>query len=180
MTAKIEILKGDITEMQVDAIVNAANTALILGGGVAGAIRTKGGPTIQDECNKHGPVPLGGAAITSAGNLPARYVIHAASMAPGGSTSARSLAEATLNSLRLAERYGVKTIAFPAIGSGIGGFPLRQCAQIMLTEVLNFLPKSRSLERVYFVLFDDVAFNTFKQVYAELIKTDSQNQEAET
>lgn len=172
MKEKIALVKGDITEMKVEAIVNAANTSLILGGGLAGVIRRKGGPSIQEECNRHRPVALGAAAITGAGNLPAKYVIHAASMTPGGNTTARSLADSTLNSLILAEEKGVKTIAFPAIGTGIGGFGLEECARIMLQEVINFLPKSRIIEKVYFVLYDDNAFNIFKKVYTELIGED--------
>ncbi len=168
MKEKIEILQGDITEMDVDAIVNAANTNLVLGGGLAGAIRTKGGASIQKECDKEGPVPLGGAAITTGGNLKARHVIHAASMVLGGTTSSRSLLDSTHNSLKLAEDKGLKTIAFPAIGTGVGGFPIEQCARIMLQETLNFLQHSKSIQQVYFVLYDKPAYETFKKVYNEI------------
>ena len=111
--------------MDTDAIVNAANNDLQLGGGVAGAIRRKGGPKIQNECNEVGPVPVGGAAITSGGSLKARFVIHAASMHLGGLTTAHSLRSSTAHSLRIAAQKGLKTIAFPAVGTGIAGFPMR-------------------------------------------------------
>src|ERR1700739_4622919 len=118
---KIVLLQGDLTEMDTDAIVNAANNDLQLGGGVAGAIRRGGGPQIQKECDEIGPVPVGGAAITSGGNLKARYVIHAASMQLGGRTTAQSLRSSTAHALRIASQKEVKTIAFPAIGTGIAG-----------------------------------------------------------
>lgn len=165
---RIEILQGDLTEMDTDAIVNAANNDLQLGGGVAGAIRRKGGPNIQSECNEVGPVPVGGAAITSGGNLKARFVIHAASMQLGGLTSARSLRSSTAHSLRIAAQKGLKTIAFPAVGTGIAGFPIRECAEIMLREVGKHFEGSTSLEKVYFVLFSDDSLSAFESVWAEL------------
>lgn len=168
MKKKIVIEKGDITDMKVDAVVNAANTDLILGAGVAGAIRRKGGPTIQKECNEHGPVALGGAAITGAGDLPARYVIHAASMGQESLTTEKSLAHSTRNSLLRAEDKALKSIAFPAIGTGVAGFPVDRCAEIMLRETCGFLKNSKLLERVYFVLFDDRTYNVFKAVYDKL------------
>src|ERR1700733_3530966 len=124
----VEILQGDLTEMDADAIVNAANNDLQLGGGVAGAIRRKGGPRIQEECAEIGTIPVGGAAITSGGNLKARHVIHAASMQLGGQTTPHALRSSTAHSLRIAAQQGLKTIAFPAVGTGIAGFPLRECA----------------------------------------------------
>src|ERR1700722_10040573 len=120
---RIEIRQGDLTDMDCDAIVNAANNDLQLGGGVAGAIRRKGGRRIQDECDEIGAIPVGGAAITSGGDLKARYVIHAASMQLGGATSAQALRTSTAHSLRIAAQKSLKTMAFPAIGTGIGGFP---------------------------------------------------------
>ena len=170
MKEKIELVKGDITEMKLDAIVNAANTNLVLGGGLAGIIRTKGGSSIQEECTKHGPVPLGGAAITGAGKLPAKHIIHAASMALGGRTTARTLVDTTLNCLRVAKQNAVKTIAFPAIGTGIGGFPIEQCARIMLQEVSTFLQKNPEMEKVYFVLYNDDAYDIFKRVYDQMFE----------
>ncbi len=161
---KIEIIQGDITDINVDAIVNAANTDLKLGSGVAGAIRNKGGPSIQFECDEHGPVSIGEAALTGSGNLRARYVIHAASMHLGGTVSRESLTATTKNSLIIASDKKVETLAFPAIGTGVGGFPLLQCANIMLTTVLEYLcNEETSIEKVYFVLFDDRAYEIFKE-----------------
>jgi O-acetyl-ADP-ribose deacetylase len=165
---RVEILQGDLTEMDTDAIVNAANNDLQLGGGVAGAIRRKGGLQIQAECNEIGPVPVGGAAITSGGNLKARYVIHAASMQLGGTTSAQSLRSSTAHSLRIAAQKRLKTIAFPAIGTGIAGFPMRECAEIMLRETAKHFEGPTSLEKVYFVLFDQEALAAFNSVRAEI------------
>ena len=122
---KIGLRQGDLTEADVDAIVNAANNDLMLGGGVAGAIRVKGGPAIQQECDRIGTIPLGEAAITGAGLLRAHHVIHAASMRLGESTSEANLRAATRNSLKRADEHSLKTIAFPAIGTGIAGFPNR-------------------------------------------------------
>jgi O-acetyl-ADP-ribose deacetylase len=165
---RIEIIQGDLTEMDTDAIVNAANNDLQLGGGVAGAIRRKGGPEIQKECDEVGPVPVGGAAITTGGNLKARYVIHAASMQLGGKTSALSLRSSTAHSLRIAAQKGLKAIAFPAVGTGIAGFPLRECAEIMFREVLRHLEGPTSLEKIYFVLFDADALGIFTSTWAEI------------
>jgi O-acetyl-ADP-ribose deacetylase (regulator of RNase III) len=165
---RIEICQGDITEMDVDAIVNAANNDLQLGGGLAGAIRRKGGPRIQAECDKIGTIPVGGAAITSAGKLKARHVIHAASMQLGGGTSAQSLRSSTAHALRIAAQNGLRTIAFPAVGSGIGGFPMRECAEIMLREAAKHFEGPTSLERVIFVLFDGEALGAFEKAFAEM------------
>jgi O-acetyl-ADP-ribose deacetylase (regulator of RNase III) len=165
---RIEIRQGDITEMDVDAIVNAANNDLQLGGGLAGAIRRKGGPRIQDECDIIGAIPVGGAAITSAGSLKARHVIHAASMPLGGATTAQSLRSSTAHSLRIAAQNGLQTIAFPAVGAGIGGFPMRECAEIMLRETAKHLAGETSIEKVCFVLFDKDARAVFEAVLREL------------
>lgn len=160
---KVEILKGDITQSSAEAIVNAANTELALGSGVAGAIRQKGGPTIQGECNEIGPIDLGEAAVTGAGNLTASYVIHAAGMKPGGSVSTDSLRSCTLNSLLRAQERGVKTIAFPAIGTGVGGCPIEDCALTMLGVVIEFLRnKPGAFEKTSFILFDDNSYEIFK------------------
>jgi O-acetyl-ADP-ribose deacetylase len=165
---RIEIRQGDITEMDLDAIVNAANNDLQLGGGLAGAIRRKGGPSIQAECNQIGTIPVGGAAITSGGNLKARYVIHAASMQLGGGTSAQSLRSSTAHALRIAAQKGLKTIAFPAVGAGIGGFPLSECAEIMLRETTKHLEGPTSIEKVCFVLFDSDALGEFEKAFASM------------
>jgi O-acetyl-ADP-ribose deacetylase (regulator of RNase III) len=160
---KIILLQGDITDADVDAVVNAANTQLQLGAGVAGAIRSRGGPTIQQECDAIGPIPLGGAALTSGGQLKARYVIHAASMHLGGLTSEESLRDSTINSLTRAEEKKLTSIAFPAIGTGIAGFPISRCAQIMLEEVKRHLSGPTNLQQVLFVLFDEPSLRVFEQ-----------------
>jgi O-acetyl-ADP-ribose deacetylase (regulator of RNase III) len=135
---------------------------------VAGAIRRKGGPRIQSECNEVGPVPVGGAAITSGGSLKARFVIHAASMQLGGRATAHSLRSATAHSLRIAAQKGLKTMAFPAVGTGIAGFPLQECAEIMLREVGKHFEGPTSLEKVYFVLFSAESLSTFESVWTEM------------
>ena len=168
MPARIYFMKGDITEFEVDAIVNAANTDLVLGSGVAGAIRAKGGPRIQEECERIGSIRLGEAAVTPAGNLKAYYVIHAASMQLGGKTTAESLRHATRSSLLRAEEKGFKTMAFPAIGTGVSGFPMEECANVMVSEVLEHLKSRTSLEKIYFVLYDDAALQTFEETYKKL------------
>ncbi len=168
LAEKIILTQGDLTEADADAIVNAANNDLQLGGGVAGAIRRKGGGAIQRECDQIGSIPVGGAAITSGGKLKARHVIHAASMQLGGRTTAFALRSSTAHSLRIAAERGLKTIAFPAVGTGIAGFPMRECAEIMLQEVAEHLKRPTSLERVDFVLFDDEALRAFQQVFEEM------------
>jgi O-acetyl-ADP-ribose deacetylase len=167
--SKIMLRKGDLTEAAVDAIVNAANNDLILGGGVAGAIRAKGGPSIQAECDKLGPIPIGEAAITGAGKLRARYVIHAASMRLGGRTSETALRDSTRNSLKRAAEQGLKSIAFPAIGTGIAGFPIERCAVAMLEEIRDHLRAGMPLERVEMVLFDDHALGEFQDALAKMV-----------
>ena len=168
LAEKIILTQGDLTEADADAIVNAANNDLQLGGGVAGAIRRKGGGAIQRERDQIGSIPVGGAAITSGGKLKARHVIHAASMQLGGRTTAFALRSSTAHSLRIAAERGLKTIAFPAVGTGIAGFPMRECAEIMLQEVAEHLKRPTSLERVDFVLFDDEALRAFQQVFEEM------------
>ena len=165
---KIILQQGDLTEMDVDAIVNAANNDLQLGGGVAGAIRRKGGESIQRECDAIGSVPIGGAAITSGGNLRARFVIHAASMQLGGETTARALQTSTAHSLCIAAEKQLRSIAFPAVGTGIAGFPLAECARIMLHEAAVNLKGRTSLEKIYFVLFDARALAAFEKVLREM------------
>jgi len=129
---KIKLIQGDITDQEVDAIVNAANNHLWMGAGVAGAIKRKGGNQIEDEAMKKGPIPIDEAIVTSAGKLKAKYVIHAAVMGQDLITNEEYIKNATLNSLKRAEELKIKSIAFPAFGTGVGGFPLDRCAQIML------------------------------------------------
>ena len=163
---RIEITEGDITEARVDAIVNAANNQLQLGGGVAGAIRKAGGPTIQEECDRHGPIEVGEAAITYAGNLPATYVIHAASMSLGSKTTEKALRSSVRYSLELADSHDCKSVAFPAIGAGIAGFPLQRCAEVMSEEIEAFKAEHKSnIEEIRFVLFGEQAFGIFRSVF---------------
>lgn len=168
ITDKIALLQGDLTEMDVDAIVNAANNDLQLGGGVAGAIRRKGGEAIQRECDAIGSIPIGGAAITSGGKLRARFVIHAASMQLGGGTTARALRSSTAHALRIAAEKGLRTIAFPAVGTGIAGFPISECARTMLLEVAEHLKSPTPLEEISFVLFDAQALTEFEKALSEI------------
>ena len=167
---KVVLIQGDITESDADAIVNAANNDLKLGGGVAGAIRRKGGESIQRECDQIGSIPLGGAAITGGGKLKARHVIHAASMQFGGMTTAKDLRSSTAHSLRIAAEKKLKSIAFPAVGTGIAGFPMRDCAEIMLEEAVKHLKSGSSLEKVYFVLFDRPSLREFEEVWDDMKK----------
>jgi O-acetyl-ADP-ribose deacetylase len=159
----VELLEGDVTELEVDAIVNAANTDLALGAGVAGAIRTKGGPSIQEECDAAAPIGLGQAVATGAGELRTKYIIHAAGMGPNRRTNAGIIGTVTRNTLLCAEDKRVKTIAFPAIGTGVGGMKLEESARIMLTVVLDYLEEgTSSLKKVIFALYGSRAFDTFK------------------
>jgi len=166
--SKIHLIVGDLTESDADAIVNAANNDLQLGGGVAGAIRRKGGDTVQQECNAIGSIPVGGAAITSGGKLKARYVIHAASMELGGRTEATALRSSTAHSLRIASERGLRSIAFPAVGTGIAGFPMRDCAEVMLRECARHLAGETTLERIGFVLYDDEGLADFERVLTSM------------
>jgi O-acetyl-ADP-ribose deacetylase (regulator of RNase III) len=165
---KILIQQGDLTEMDTDAIVNAANNDLILGAGVAGAIRRKGGDEIQRECDAIGSIPVGYAAITGGGNLKARFVIHAASMELGGITSAENLRGSTAHSLRIAAERNLKSIAFPALGTGIARFPMKECAAIMLQEAVEHLQSETSLEKIYFILFDEEACGIFQRAFSRI------------
>jgi O-acetyl-ADP-ribose deacetylase (regulator of RNase III) len=161
---RITLVEGDITEVDTDAIVNAANSALVLGIGVAGAIRTKGGPSIQDECDAIGGIEVGEAAITGAGDLPARFVIHAAGMAPGGLADEISVRDSVRASLVLANENGCRSIAIPAVGAGVGGFSMQRCAEVSLEEARAHLAGQTTLEEVRFVLFGEPAFRLFEMV----------------
>jgi O-acetyl-ADP-ribose deacetylase len=161
--SKVILQQGDITDADVDAVVNAANTRLQLGAGVAGAIRRKGGPAIQQECDAVGPISLGEAALTGGGQLKAPYVIHAASMHLGGLTSEGSLRDATVNSLKRAAEKKLTSLAFPAIGTGVAGFSMNRCAQVMLEEVKKHLSGPTTLERICFILFDEPSLKVFEQ-----------------
>ena len=157
----LELLDGDLTEMDTDAIVNAANTRLILGGGVAGAINRKGGPKIQEECNKIGGTFVGGAVITTGGNLKAKHVIHAVGPRMGEGDEDQKLKNATLNSLKAADENNLKSISFPAISTGIFGFPIGRCAEIMLKTTIDYLKGQTGLEKVVFCLFGRDSYEIF-------------------
>jgi len=164
----LHLFEGDLTEMQVDAVVNAANARLILGGGVAGAIRRKGGPAVQEACNRIGGTYVGGAVITTAGNLKARRVIHAVGPMMGESDEDEKLKNATINSLKRAEENHLNSIAFPAISTGIFGFPVERCARIMLQNCMEYLKKGKPPREIYFCLWGKAAYKTFEQTLHEL------------
>jgi O-acetyl-ADP-ribose deacetylase (regulator of RNase III) len=158
----LELVEGDITELDTDAIVNAANAQLILGGGVAGAIRRKGGPAIQQECNKIGGTFVGGAVITTGGNLKAKHVIHAVGPQMGEGDEDEKLKNATLNSLKLADQNKLKSISFPAISAGIFGFPIDRCAKIMLSTTIEYLKGQTGLKKVVFCLYGKDRYDVFE------------------
>jgi O-acetyl-ADP-ribose deacetylase (regulator of RNase III) len=157
----LELVQGDITEMETDAIVNAANAQLFLGGGVAGAIRRKGGDSIQEECTRIGGTHVGGAVITTGGNLKAKHVIHAVGPRMGEGDEDRKLKDATLNSLKIADQHHLQSISFPAISTGIFGYPLDRCAQIMLSTAIEYLRGETGLRRVVFCLYGEESYSGF-------------------
>ena len=159
----ISLVQGDITELEMDAIVNAANDRLILGGGVAGAIRNKGGPIIQKECNKIGGTFVGGAVITTGGNLKAKHVIHAVGPRMGEGNEDEKLKNATVNSLKLMDEYNLKNIAFPAISTGIFGFPIDRCSKIMINATKEYLQGNSQIEKVIFCLYTASDFEVFEK-----------------
>ncbi len=164
MTGRIVLREGDITEEEVDAIVNAANSALILGAGVAGAIRQRGGASIQEECNRIGPIEVGDAAVTGAGDLRARFVIHAAGMPPGGVATEESVRSSMRRSLELAREKNCRSVAVPAIGAGIAGFPMQRCAEILVEEARAHLEEGGGVEEIRFVLFGEPTYRVFEMV----------------
>jgi len=161
----LQLVEGDITELATDAIVNAANSYLKHGGGVAGAIVRKGGRVIQEESDRIGYCPVGHAVITGAGNLKAGYIIHAVGPRMGEGNEDEKLKNATMNSLKLADERQLKSIAFPAISSGIFGFPIDRCAKIMLSTTINYLRNKTGLESVVFCLYGNEAYNVFLEEF---------------
>jgi len=159
----IKIVQGDITDLGTDVIVNAANAQLILGGGVAGAIRRKGGPKIQEECNEIGGTFNGGAVITTGGNLKAKYVIHAVGPRMGEGDEDSKLTNAVLNSLKLMDEHELKTIAFPAISTGIFGYPIDRCAKIMIFNAKKYLTGETQISDVTFCLYSDSDYEVFNK-----------------
>jgi O-acetyl-ADP-ribose deacetylase (regulator of RNase III) len=160
---QLELVEGDITDLEVDAVVNAANEQLQLGAGVAGAIRAKGGPSIQEECNRIGGTPVGTAVMTGAGHLRAKQVIHAVGPRMGDGDEDKKLAAAVRAALALADRRGMKSIALPALSTGVFGFPMERAARVMLTEIQRFLQGGTKLERVVLCLYGEEAFGVFKK-----------------
>ena len=167
----LKLIEGNIALLNVEAIVNAANKSLILGGGVAGAIRTFGGPSIQHECDRIGPIKTGESVITGAGNLKCQYVIHAAGPVCGEADEDRKLTEATLSSLNIAKNKKIKSIAFPAISTGIFGFPLQRCSEIMLKTAMDFLEKNEYPHKIIFCLYGKDAHSLFKDTLKGLAAT---------
>ena len=164
--ANVEVLDTDITALEVDAIANAANTRLLLGGGVAGAIARAGGPAVQAESDAKAPIGLGEAVETTAGDMPATWVIHAATMELGGPTSADVIRRATASTLQRADALGARSLALVAFGTGVGGFPLDEAAGIEVEEVRRHLDGDTTLERVVFAVHGDAARTAFEAALA--------------
>jgi O-acetyl-ADP-ribose deacetylase len=168
----LEVLQGDITECAVDAIVNAANNHLWMGAGVAGAIKRKGGRSIEDEAVRQGPIAVGEAVVTGGGALKARYVIHAAAMGQDLMTNAGFIRHATVNSLKRATELGLASMALPALGTGVGGFPVHEAARLMIDATCGLLRSTpqTSLTRVQFVLFTPDALQAFEEALTTVLQ----------
>lgn len=158
---ELEVIQADVTRLEVDAIANAANTSLMHGGGVAGAISRAGGPDVQRESHEKAPIGLGEAVETTAGNMPARFVIHAATMELGGPTSADIIRRATEATLAKADELGCRSLALVAFGTGVGGFPLDEAARIEAEEVRRHLEAGSGLERIVFAVRGEAARSAF-------------------
>lgn len=168
---ELELYKGDITDLEVDCITNAANDHLWMGSGVAGAIKKKGGKEIEDEAISKGPIEIGEVVVTGAGKLKAKYVLHAAVMGQDLKTSFNIIEKATLNTLKKADELGVESIALPAFGTGVGGLSMPKTAQVIVDSIFNYLlTKSSNIKHVIIALIDDGAFNTFKKEIEERFK----------
>ena len=162
---ELEVVEGDITELDVDALANAANNELWMGAGVAGAIKRVGGAQIEQEAVAQAPIAVGQAIATGAGNLKAKHVVHAAVMGQDLQTSAELISQATRRTLEVADDLGAHTLAMPAFGTGVGGFPIERCAELMVTEARAFEPES--LERVVFAVFGHDAELAFRSAVGE-------------
>jgi O-acetyl-ADP-ribose deacetylase len=158
--AELEVMQADVTKLEVDAIANAANTQLKHGGGVAGAISRAGGPEVQRESDDHAPIGLGEAVETTAGDMPARWVIHGATMELGGPTSAEIIERATASTLAKAEELGCRSLALVAFGTGVGGFPLDEAARLMVGVAREH---EGGLERIVFAVHGDEAERAFRE-----------------
>ncbi len=165
----VRVQRADITQLEVDAIVNAANTELWMGGGVAGAIKRAGGEVIEQEAKAKGPIPVGGAVVTGAGRLPCRYVIHTATMGPDLVTDEQKIRLATRNGLRRADELRLTSIAFPALGTGVGGFALDEAAQLMVDEIATHLRGGSSIMTVILTAFNSDAERAFTQALERIL-----------
>jgi O-acetyl-ADP-ribose deacetylase (regulator of RNase III) len=163
MMPQIEVRQGDITEADTEAIVNAANNNLWMGSGVAGAIKRKGGDEIEKDAVSKGPIEVGQAVESTAGKLPFKYIIHAAGMGQDLKTDEDIVYRVTQNSTLLADKLNLKSLALPAIGTGVGGFPLERCAEIMIKAIRDISDKLKSVRKVQFVLFDGAGYEAFKK-----------------
>lgn len=166
---KIRVVKGDITALEVDAIVNPANTHLVMGGGVAGAIKRKGGKEIEEEARKYAPIKIGEAVITSAGKLKAKYVIHSPTMKLDFKTDENKIALATKAAIEKAIEFNIKSLAFPAMGTGVGGIPFKIAAEIMKNEILKYKNNPNAPEEILIVLYSDDAYKDFLEVFKDVI-----------
>jgi O-acetyl-ADP-ribose deacetylase (regulator of RNase III) len=165
---KLRIVEGNIVHLNVEAIVNAANKSLILGGGVAGAIRSRGGPSIQEECNEIGPIEVGEAVVTGGGQLKAKYVIHAVGPVYGEGDEDKKLAKATLNSLKIAKKKKLRSIAFPAISTGIFHFPIKRCSEIMIKVAMDFLKENEFPQDIILCLYGERAYSIFQRTFERM------------
>jgi O-acetyl-ADP-ribose deacetylase len=168
MPIKIEIVKGDITKADTEVIVNAANNRFWMGSGVAGAIKAAGGAAIEEEAMAHGAVMPGEAIFTGSGRLTFKGIIHAAVMGQDLKTRDSFIRQATISSLTIADSLKIKSVAFPAFGTGVGGFPITACANIMIKAVRGMEDHLTCIERVQFCLFDEVAWKTFSDAFAKI------------
>jgi len=170
MPFSVEVVQGDITNADVEVIVNAANNKFWMGNGVAGAIKAAGGQSVEDDAMAKGQVMPGNAVSSTAGKLPYNYIIHGAVMGQDLRTSDKLIRQTTVSCLKLAEKLKIKSIAFPAFGTGVGGFPMQACAKLMVTCVYGFSPIAESLEKVQFCLYDAYGFQAFKKINDEKLK----------
>ncbi|UCB45769.1 MAG: macro domain-containing protein [Spirochaetota bacterium] len=167
----VELIKGDITERSADAIINTANNMLILGSGLGGAIKSKGGASIVEECTQHGTIEVGDAVVTNAGKLKSKYVIHAALTEFDGPILEENIVKSLLSSLRLAKKHKMKSLAIPDMSLGIVRFSPELCAQVMLTTLKKFLEEeNKTLRTVEIVVWDIETYRIYKKVYEEIIQ----------
>ncbi|UCE18806.1 MAG: macro domain-containing protein [Gemmatimonadota bacterium] len=171
LNASLEVIQGDITEVDVEALVTPANNHLWMGGGVAGIVKSKGGEGIEKEAVKQGPVKIGSAVMTTGGALKVRHVIHAAAMGQDLKASEESIRTSTQAGLRLAEEKGIRSLALPAIATGAGGFSPYVCAKIMLEETIEFLTNTQTVRQILFVLFDQKTYDIFKEELGKMFSS---------